>query len=181
MTNSEEAIAEVTELSATNLVLEELGLLLQRLDRLLERAVVAAQTAYGSEAATDPYRGLHISKLEVEQLLAREPGVPLFQRDGEKGDGDNDIQHLADDSFSYPASSGARLAWLQQTFGLSDFDLDVVAIALAPEIDRRYERLYAYLQDDVTCKQPTAHCGLSSESALSFCGSETHAARSRRP
>lgn len=156
MTNSEEAIADVTELSATNLILDELRLLLQRLDRLLERAVVAAQTAYGSEAATDPYRGLHISQQEVEQLLAREPGVSLFQRDG-----DNDTQHLADDFFSYPPSRGTRLAWFQQTFGLSDFDVDVVAIALAPEIDRRYERLYAYLQDDVTCKQPTVDLALN--------------------
>lgn len=161
MTNSEEAIADVTELSATNLVLDELRSLLQRLDRLLERAVVAAQTAYGSEAATDPYRGLHISQQEVEQLLAREPGVSLFQRDGEKGDGDNHTQHSADDSFSYPASNGTRLAWFQQTFGLSDFDVDMVAIALAPEIDRRYERLYAYLQDDVTCKQPTVDLALN--------------------
>jgi AAA+ superfamily predicted ATPase len=50
---------------------------------------------------------------------------------------------------------GSRLAWLQQTFGLSDFDLDLVAIALAPELDRRYDRLYAYLQDDARCKRPT--------------------------
>ena len=28
-------------------------------------------------------------------------------------------------------------------------------IALAPEIDPRYERLYAYLQDDVTRKRPS--------------------------
>lgn len=156
MTNSEEAIADVTELSATNLVLDELRILLQRLDRLLERAVVAAQTAYGSEAATDPYRGLHISQQEVEQLLAREPGASLFQRDG-----DNDTQRSPDDFFSYPARYGTRLAWFQQTFGLSDFDLDVVVIALAPEIDRRYERLYAYLQDDVTCKQPTVDLALN--------------------
>ena len=34
---------------------------LQRLDHLLERAVAAAQAAYGSQAAVDLYRGLYIS------------------------------------------------------------------------------------------------------------------------
>lgn len=47
------------------------------------------------------------------------------------------------------------LDWLRQTFELSAVDLVIVAIALAPELDRRYEQLYAYLQDDVRCKRPT--------------------------
>jgi hypothetical protein len=51
---------------------------LQRLDRLLERAVIAAATAYGAESATDRFRGMHISTSEVERLLARVPGAPLL-------------------------------------------------------------------------------------------------------
>lgn len=49
----------------------------------------------------------------------------------------------------------SALAWLQKTFGLSDFDLDILAIALAPELDRQYEKLYAYLQDDISNQRPT--------------------------
>jgi SpoVK/Ycf46/Vps4 family AAA+-type ATPase len=49
----------------------------------------------------------------------------------------------------------SRLAWLKSTFGLSRFEVDVILIALAPELDLRYERLYAYLQDDVTRKRPS--------------------------
>jgi len=59
------------------------------------------------------------------------------------------------------ANPGSRLAWLQQTFQLSNFDLDVVAIALAPELDRRYEWLYVYLQDDVRGKRPTVDLALN--------------------
>ena len=33
--------------------------------------------------------------------------------------------------------------------------IDVLLICLASELDLRYERLYAYLQDDVTRKQPS--------------------------
>ncbi len=51
--------------------------------------------------------------------------------------------------------SDSVLAWLQRTFNLSNFDLDILAIALAPELDRHYERVYAYLQDDMSNKRPT--------------------------
>ena len=54
-----------------------------------------------------------------------------------------------------------RLAVLGQAFDLAAFDLDVILICLAPELDRRYERLYAYLQDDVTRKLPCVDLALN--------------------
>ena len=48
-----------------------------------------------------------------------------------------------------------RLARLATLFGLTRFDLDVVLACLAPELDRRYERLYGYLHDDVTRRRPS--------------------------
>ncbi|MGD1895538.1 MAG: hypothetical protein ACFB16_01150 [Phormidesmis sp.] len=42
--------------------------------------------------------------------------------------------------------SGSPLANLKQAFELSDFDVEVVLMAIAPELDRRYARLYATLQ-----------------------------------
>jgi SpoVK/Ycf46/Vps4 family AAA+-type ATPase len=39
--------------------------------------------------------------------------------------------------------------------------MDVVILALAPELDLRYERLYAYLQDDVTRKRPSVDLALN--------------------
>jgi AAA+ superfamily predicted ATPase len=123
--------------------------LLQRLDRLLESAIAAAQLAYGT--ASDPHRGLHIDEAEVDRLLTREPGVPAFQGYAEANE---PIPAIA-------IPPGSRLAWLQQTFELDEFDLDVLAIALAPELDRRYERLYAYLQDDMRCTRPTVDLALN--------------------
>src|SRR5215218_7739871 len=66
-------------------------------------------------------------------------------------------------SDSTPAASGdsSRLAWIRQAFGLSSFDLDVLLIALAPELDLRYERLYAYLQDDVSRRRPSVDLALN--------------------
>ncbi|NES77318.1 MULTISPECIES: ATP-binding protein [unclassified Okeania] len=117
---------------------------LQKLDKLLEQAVIKAQTFYGSEAANDPYRGLRIDPDEVNRLLDRQPGIPLFAVDTES------VQ-----------TKIIPLNWLKQTFDLSEFDLDLMLIALAPEIDLRYERLYAYLQDDVTRKRPSVDLALN--------------------
>jgi AAA+ superfamily predicted ATPase len=39
---------------------------------------------------------------------------------------------------------------LARLFGLSPFEQDVLLLCLAPELDLKYERLYAYLHDDAT-------------------------------
>ncbi len=55
----------------------------------------------------------------------------------------------------------SSLAWLQKTFSLSTFDLELLAIALAPELDRQYVRIYTYLQDDLTKRKPTVDLALN--------------------
>jgi AAA+ superfamily predicted ATPase len=134
-------------LTASNTDLDGLLPVLQWLDRLLQQAVTTAQVVYGAEAATDPYRGLHIEPEEFSRWLARKPGAPLF----------SEVKETLTESAADHLREGSRLARLKHTFGLSAFDMDVVAIALAPEIDLRYERLYAYLQDDVTRRRPNVN------------------------
>ncbi|WP_370941817.1 AAA family ATPase [Amycolatopsis sp. cg5] len=46
---------------------------------------------------------------------------------------------------------------MRNTCRLTDLELDVLLIALAPEADLRYERIYGYRQDDVTRRRPTVH------------------------
>ena len=124
-------------------LIDELLFLLHRLDQLLGLALAEADVAFGEEAASDRYRGMYIDEEEIERSLSRQPAVPLFPEAA---------------AIPFPSDvvvPGSGLAWLQETFDLSNFDLDIAAIALAPELDRRYERLYAYLQDDVNRKRPT--------------------------
>ncbi|MBM0745394.1 ATP-binding protein (plasmid) [Phormidium sp. CLA17] len=47
------------------------------------------------------------------------------------------------------------LIQLARTFKLSPFEAQAVVICLAPELHRKYDRLYAYLQDDITRKKPS--------------------------
>jgi hypothetical protein len=118
---------------------------LRRLDTLLGQAIGAAEAMYGAGTTSDPFRGLYVSTDEAKKLVAREPGAPpLLVTAAETGP---------------PVT--ARMAWLQQQFALTDFDMDTILVALAPEIDLRYERLYAYLQDDVTRKRPSLDLALT--------------------
>jgi SpoVK/Ycf46/Vps4 family AAA+-type ATPase len=48
-----------------------------------------------------------------------------------------------------------RLETLVARFGLNMFERDALLVCLAPELDLKYQRLYAYLQDDVTRKRPS--------------------------
>jgi hypothetical protein len=114
---------------------------LRRLDALLTRAIDAARTAFGPEAAADPYRGLHVSERDTERLLARPPGASFL--------------FAPPDGAAILDGTDSRVERLRRLFGLSDLDLDALVIAIAPEIDLRYERIYAYLQDDVTKRRPT--------------------------
>jgi len=47
------------------------------------------------------------------------------------------------------------LVHLCDLFRLSAFERDAVVICLAPELRRKYDRLYAYIQDDITRKRPS--------------------------
>ena len=143
------AVFDKTRMDTGETNFKDLMTALHRLDRRIKRAMTAAQAAYGSQAASDPYRGLYINQSEVERLMERAPGTPSWQMD----DGDESSPDARDND--------SRLAWLERTFDLSPFDLDVILVALAPELDLRYERLYAYLQDDVTRRRPSVDLALN--------------------
>ena len=56
---------------------------------------------------------------------------------------------------SLEAGIPLALPRLADLFGLSEFELQAVVICLAPELRAKYDRLYAYLQDDITRKRPS--------------------------
>jgi hypothetical protein len=120
---------------------------LTQLDKHLTQALAIAPQLYGDNWDKDANRGLYISEDDTERLLNRKPGHPLFFSD----------QTTKEQSHALPS----RLQQLVTAFGLSAFDCDIILLAIAPEFDLRYERLYAYLQDDVTRKHPTIDLALN--------------------
>jgi hypothetical protein len=117
---------------------------LQWLDGILADAVTRAREVFSPDDPSDRFRGLYITESDVHRMLERTTAAPLLWTD-----------HAA-------ANGGcARLDWLAEAFSLDPLDRAALLLALAPEVDLRYERLYAYLQDDVTRKRPSVDLALS--------------------
>src|SRR5689334_12668574 len=108
--------------------------LLARLDALIAYVLSAEQSQAPPADVEDAFRGLHIGPDEVARLLAAEPGQPLLPPTAPR-------PQLLPSAGARPL----RLAALAAQYDLAAFDIDVLLIALAPEFDLRYERLYAYL------------------------------------
>jgi SpoVK/Ycf46/Vps4 family AAA+-type ATPase len=144
-----------TELNGHGSCAEHLLIALQGLDQLLEQAVARARVVYASSLHNDIYQGLYVTEEQVTRLLTQKPGAPSLLSEGSAG-GINLPEQLVE-----AIQSSLSLTTLAAKFGLSAFDIVIVLIALAIELDLRYERLFAYLQDDVTRKLPTVELALN--------------------
>jgi hypothetical protein len=99
-----------------------------------------------------PFRGLYVSREDVARSLAQTPGSSPFAPD---------MGALGDEFHGATPPAHSPLAALVRRFGLENFEADLLLLAVAPEIDLRYERVFAYLQDDVTRKRPTVELALN--------------------
>ncbi len=108
----------------------------------------------------DRFRGLYISEPQVDALLAGTPG-PLVPSPAESAA----AGLLADlDARAAEAEAGGtriRLREVARAFGLAPADVELLLVALAPDLDPRFERLYGYLHDDVSRRR--ASVGLALE------------------
>jgi hypothetical protein len=112
-------------------------------------------------APDDPFRGLYLSDEQVERLLHASAPHLLPALADTDAPWAVDIEHAADHAEA--AGALVRLRHLTRAFNLAGLDLVLLLIALAPDIDSRYERLYGYLNDDVSRRR--ASIGLCLEMA----------------
>ncbi len=135
--------------------------LLDRL-RLVEarvRRAVAARRQV-DPGLDDPFRGLYLTPDAIDRVLAH-AHAPLHADPVEE----EWLQALEAEADAAAAADGeGRLRRLAGSFCLPPLDVEVLLIALAPDVDPRFEQLYGYLNDDVTRRRATT--GL----ALSLCG-----------
>jgi SpoVK/Ycf46/Vps4 family AAA+-type ATPase len=136
---------------------------LRRLDLVLNLAV-ARQRRDPTLVGFNEFRGLFISEDEIDRLLAGADGraaEPAPQDDAEVEKLDDLVERAREHTAALVAEASARgvrlaLERLARLFHLSGFDVDALLVCLAPELNVRYGKLYAYLQNDVTRKAPTA-------------------------
>ena len=128
---------------------------------MIQREIQYWQSA--GQDGEDNYRGLYISDREANQLinrpLANSWGQTVSLPDDVKDHFSDEISTIEAEINSFRSSNQAdfnslRLNKLVSLFNLDQFDLDIFLICMAPSIDLKYERIYGYLQDDVTRKQP---------------------------
>jgi hypothetical protein len=147
-----------------DLSLRHLEAELVRLDFLLHRQIDRWRRA--GQDAGDAFRGLYVSDSEAAGLLHRPLGGNWADLAGEDDPGLGEaLQELktqikALSNAARAQSAPTRLDRLVERFGLSPFEKDVLLLALAPALDLRYQRIYGYLQDDVTRKTPTVNLAL---------------------
>jgi hypothetical protein len=136
---------------------------LRWLDQLLHLRLTGRRGQTGADPL-DSFKGLVLSEQEILRLLAHgaPPAVSSPRDPGEAG------LRAAAEALDELALRIARrrdastrqgvdltLSRLSRIFHLSPFEERCILLCLAPEVDRKYEKLYAYLQDDVTRRKPT--------------------------
>ncbi|RPI53310.1 MAG: ATP-binding protein [Acidobacteria bacterium] len=114
---------------------------LDELDKRLAREIERLRVRY--QLSLDEFRGLYVSDEQVDALLGR---------------GREHTVEIGEPTAALAGVIDGNERWMHvvRTFGLSAVDQDVLLLALAPDLDLKYETVYAYLNDDVTRKWPTA-------------------------
>jgi len=146
----------------TDLSLEHLQAELIRVDLLMHREVRRWQLA--GQDPTDSFRGQYISDAEADALLQRPfatswgQTVTLQPKEQQAyanalARAEKHINSIIDTA----KKQGHPLKSIEiaERFGLDRFELNALLICLLPTLDLSYERLYGYLQDDVTRKRPS--------------------------
>jgi ATP-dependent 26S proteasome regulatory subunit len=150
---------------------------LRRLDLLIKRRVTAFRLSLEAMPKSASSYPMYISHEEVDWLLAGGDAADVPSAELEKIDRQLDLlQNEIRVRVTESMNRGVFLALprLAHLFGLSAFELQTVVICLGPELERKYDKLYAYLQDDVTRKKPSIDLVLDL-----LCPTETAKWRSR--
>ena len=143
---------------------------LSRIDLLLRRAVIVTRARHAG-VEQDEFRGLVISESEIDSMaqvldLVGEPWRAAQAVEQDLRPIDEHIDQLRIEIDGRIAATRAegrvpRLASLASSFELSQAEIDLLLLALGPELEPRYETLYAFLQNDVTRKRPSVDLGLN--------------------
>src|SRR5262245_54221362 len=138
--------------------LEHLNNELRRLDILIQLRTTTLTLQNQEIPESQTARTVYISPEEVEWLLTQD-ATPIAENDmtrvlrSELASLTNEIDNRVQASLQ--AGVLLLLPQLGRLFGLSVFEMKAIVICLAPEMNRKYDRLYAFLQDDITRKRPS--------------------------
>jgi ATPase family associated with various cellular activities (AAA) len=131
---------------------------LTMLERRVRKAVALRRAT--DENPDDRFRGLYVGESDVDRLLRGHDEAAQTPADDELAFA-AEVEAGADAAEA--AGQGVRLRHVQRAFNLVPADLELLLVALAPDLDARLESLYGYLHDDVSRRR--ASIGLALELA----------------
>ncbi len=116
------------------------------------RTLVAHRRSH-DPAPDDPFRGLYLSDDVVDALLSPTPPAP---------DPPRQARWEFEDRADLAESEGTelRLRALARAAGLCAHEVELLVACQLPDLDARFERLYGYLNDDVTRRRATVGLAL---------------------
>jgi len=131
---------------------------------MIRRQVLLLHRSRG-ERADEDFRGLYISDEDVEAMLDPAGSIPTLISPGPAQTPQLEALERAivaarERAAVLEAEGASRLVQLSERFQLSPLERAIVLIGLSIEVERKYERLFAYLQDDVSRKRPSADLAL---------------------
>lgn len=131
---------------------------LKKLDLLIQLRTAAFRLKIQAMQKTAASQHMYISHEEVDWLLSQNDPFVADHPDLQKIR--NQLEILQNEINTRVNTTIERRVFLALPklaclFGLSPFELQTVIICLAPELHRKYDKLYAYLQDDITRKKPS--------------------------
>lgn len=94
--------------------------------------------------------GMVVSDKEARQLLGRREQTSARFRSGGLWQATEERR-----AGSQIQSANLPLATIQERFGLSPFEVECMLVCIAPELEVRYQKIFGYLNDDVTQKYPS--------------------------
>jgi SpoVK/Ycf46/Vps4 family AAA+-type ATPase len=137
---------------------------LTRLDALLYRQVLRIRNlAANAGSETEEARDIYITDKEIRQMIAAAPESRQGEISAALEPEINSLTQRIENMRQTIVKKGEKslekgihlpLYRLSFLFHLAPFERDILLICLAPELDLKYEKIYAYLQDDITKKQP---------------------------
>jgi SpoVK/Ycf46/Vps4 family AAA+-type ATPase len=144
---------------------------LQRLDAMLYRYMQVCKM-YAGDGEPEESGGLFISEEKIKKIMDNPP----TNRDTSLTRHVEKMRERINRKASETLEKGTSLPFFQLSFlfQLAPFEQDVLLICLAPQLELKYEKIYSYLQDDVTRRQPSVNMMLDM-----LCGSDEERAHAR--
>jgi SpoVK/Ycf46/Vps4 family AAA+-type ATPase len=133
---------------------------LKKVDLFIQRRVMAFRQRNLKMREISVNRQNYVSHEEVDYLLQEKEGVGIggdWAELARVGRQIETLQQEIDTRVSASMEAGVFLALpqLARLFNLSPFEVQVVVICLAPELRRKYDKIFVYLQDDIARKKPS--------------------------